>query len=165
LLAAFIAAGLLFKFRGAWIRSLATGWGMLALWTAALAARWASALWSWHWGLAWPLSAAAQLVVALLLLWQVTAASPVRPPLELFQKLIFTGLGGLIATLSLQLVLALRISGPVIPAAQDGLLPQSRMPGWDCWPQARSAAWHSAASRKDGKSKGKPSWPDGRPRA
>jgi hypothetical protein len=110
------------KFRGVWIRSLATGWGMLALWSAALAARWASAIWSWHWGMVWLLSAAAELVVALLLLWQVTAASPARRPLELSQKLILTGLGGLITTLSLQLVLALRISGPVIPAAQNDLL-------------------------------------------
>ena len=62
------------KFRGGAVRSLAVGWLMWALWTAGTLARWASGLWQWHWQVLLPVSAVAELLVALLLLWQVTAS-------------------------------------------------------------------------------------------
>src|SRR3982751_439266 len=46
------------KFRGAALRSLAAGWVMWALWTAAVTARWAAALFNWHGEVVWPLASA-----------------------------------------------------------------------------------------------------------
>lgn len=111
------------KFRGAWIRSLPAAWAMFALWTVALAARWAAAVWDWHWRVVWPVSAGAELAVALSLVWQCTPRSASRRAVELWERLIFAGFTGLIVTLGLQLVTALGpLRAPVIPPEGNGLL-------------------------------------------
>ena len=80
------------KFRGGAIRSLAAGWAMYALWTTAVAARWAAAIWNWHVAVIWPLAAAAELAAALALIWQCTASGKTRRRLELWNLLVFAGL-------------------------------------------------------------------------
>lgn len=111
------------KFRGGAIRSLAAGWVMFALWTAAVAARWAAALWNWHVETVWPLAAAAELAVALMLLWQCTASGKTRRRLEPWNVLVFFGLGGLVAVLGLQLALVWPpLAAPLIPESADRLL-------------------------------------------
>jgi uncharacterized protein involved in response to NO len=101
------------KFRGGAIRSLAVGWAMFGLWTAAVAARWGAALWNWHVAVVWPAAAAAELVVALMLFWQCTASGRNRLRTELWNVLVFAGLAGLLAALGLQL--ALVWPGPAVP--------------------------------------------------
>ncbi len=103
------------KFRGAAIRSLAVGWWMLALWAVGTAVRWAAGLWQWHWQQLAPMAAAVQVAVALLLLWQVSAAGKSRPRWELWSVPVFAGLLGLAGTMLWQLVTMARWPAPVIP--------------------------------------------------
>ena len=111
------------KFRGSRIRSLAGGWIMFGLWTAALAARWASALGAWHWNIVWPLSAAAELLVVLLLFWQCTGPGRTRRRAELWDVLVFAGFAGFAATLAWQLVVVWPpLPAPVIPDAHNRVL-------------------------------------------
>ncbi|HKW97660.1 MAG TPA: NnrS family protein [Bryobacteraceae bacterium] len=110
------------KFRGGYIRSLAAGWTMFALWTAAVALRWFSGVFAWRWHEIWPASAAVELIVSVLLLWQATARGPSRRSHELWEILTFAGLGGLAATLVLQLTVVSRApAAPAIPAEPDQL--------------------------------------------
>ncbi|HZT33555.1 MAG TPA: NnrS family protein [Bryobacteraceae bacterium] len=111
------------KFRGGVIRSLALGWAMFGLWTGAVAARWFSALWDWHWRTIWPLAAAAELAAALLLVWQCTASSKSRRRLELWNQLVFAGFGGMLVVLALQLAFVWPPpASPLIPEARDRML-------------------------------------------
>ena len=124
------------KFRGARLRSLTMGWVMLGLWVGALATRWASAVWGAGWQVALPASAAAELGVALLLLWQTTPASRNFRRNVLWNRLIFAGFGGLIAVLAWQLALVWPpLAAPVIPArANHALLTLALW--WFCYPVA-----------------------------
>jgi uncharacterized protein involved in response to NO len=88
------------KFRGGALRSLGAGWATWALWTAAVSARWGAALLDWHWRMVWPIASAAELVVALLLIWQCSAPGRNR---GLWNRLIFAGFAGLVITLAWQL--------------------------------------------------------------
>lgn len=113
------------KFRGGAIRSLALGWLMFGLWTAATAAHWAAVLWLWHWRYVLPLTAAAQLLVALLLIWQATASGKSRGRTELWNVMVDAGLLGFAGTMLWQLVIAFRLSAsitPVIPPGPDKIL-------------------------------------------
>jgi uncharacterized protein involved in response to NO len=102
---------------------LPVGWAMFGIWSVAVAARWFSAVASWRWQLVWPVSGTLELAVALLLLWQSTASGTSRRKRELWELVIFAGLGGLAATLALQLALVLRVlPSPVIPRESDLLL-------------------------------------------
>ena len=104
------------KFRGGALRSLALGWAMWAVWTAAVAARWASALGDWHWRAVWPAASAAEFAVAALLLWQ--CAVPARTT-GLWNRLVFTGLAGFAGTLAWQLF-------AIFPAGAEPLIPEPR---------------------------------------
>ena len=88
------------KFRGGAIRSLKLGWAMWAVWTAALAARWSSAVFQWGWKVLWPAASTAELLVAALVVYQ--CAGPGRNR-GLRNRVIFTGLAGLVATLAWQM--------------------------------------------------------------
>jgi uncharacterized protein involved in response to NO len=111
------------KFRGGSLRSLPVGWAMFGIWSVAVAARWFSAVASWRWQLVWPISGTLELAAALLLFWQSTASGTSRRKRELWEVVIFAGLGGLAATLTLQLALVLRpLPSPVIPRESDLLL-------------------------------------------
>ncbi len=111
------------KFRGANLRSLAAGWAMFGLWTAAVAARWASGLWGWHWREAWPASSAAELAVGLLLVWQVTPRGRAHREREPWNVLALAGFAGLIVTLAYQLVLLWRPgAAPLVPEAGNRVL-------------------------------------------
>jgi hypothetical protein len=111
------------KFRGGTLRSLAAAWLMFGLWTAALAARWGAALWNWHWRIVWPLAAAAELAVALLLIWQCSPSGRSHRGGELWNTLVFAGFSGLAATLALQLVLLWPPpAAPLIPDHPNQLL-------------------------------------------
>jgi hypothetical protein len=113
------------KFRGGAIRSLATGWVMFGLWTVATAAHWAAVLWTWQWKIVFPLSAGAQLAVALLLIWQT------RPS----NVIVGAGLVGLAASMLYQFVIAVRLVAPVIPPGPNDVL--LRMALWlFCFPIA-----------------------------
>ncbi|MBZ5581356.1 MAG: NnrS family protein, partial [Acidobacteriia bacterium] len=104
------------KFRGGALRSLALGWAMWAVWTAAVAARWASALGDWHWRAVWPAASAAEFAVAALLLWQ--CAVPARTT-GLWNRLVFTGLAGFAGTMAWQLF-------AIFPAGAEPLIPEPR---------------------------------------
>ncbi|MCL5745051.1 MAG: NnrS family protein [Acidobacteria bacterium] len=110
------------KFRGGAIRSLAAGWAMFFLWTAAIAARWASALWEWHWQPVWRAAACAELLVALLLVWQSTATGRSRTRAELWNHLVFAGYAGFIAVLAMQAAVVWNLPAPLIPDAPNGVL-------------------------------------------
>lgn len=111
------------KFRGGRLRSLTAAWVMFGLWVGALAARWASALWGVGWRAALPASAAAELAVALLLIWQTTPASPGFRRGRLWNRLIFAGFGGLAGVLAWQLILLWPpLGAPVIPPGPNHLL-------------------------------------------
>ncbi len=108
------------KFRGGAIRSLSLGWAMWGVWTAAAAARWASALADWHWRIVWPAASAAELAVSLLLLWQ--CAAPGRNT-GLWARLVFTGLAGLVITLAWQVYAIFPMGAePLIPETRDRVL-------------------------------------------
>ncbi len=124
------------KFRGARLRSLAAGWVMLGLWAGALAARWASALWGIGWQVALPAASAAELAVALLLLWQTTPASPNFRRGVLWNRLIFAGFGGMVGVLAWQLALLWPpLAAPVIPARANYALLTLAL-WWFCYPVA-----------------------------
>ena len=111
------------KFRGGSLRSLRVGWIMFAMWSFAVAARWLSAVAAWRWQFVWPASAALELAVAVLLVWQATLSGTTRRKRELWEVLIFAGLFGFIATLAVQLAFVLRaLPAPVIPHEPDQLL-------------------------------------------
>ncbi len=108
------------KFRGGALRSLALGWAMWALWTASVAARWASALADWPWRALWPAASAAELAVAALLLWQ--CAVPARTT-GLWNRLVFSGLAGFVGTMVWQLFAILPMGAePLIPEPRDRVL-------------------------------------------
>jgi uncharacterized protein involved in response to NO len=111
------------KFRGGAIRSLALGWVMFVLWVAAIGAHWLTALWNWGWQTAWPLAAAAEFVVALLLVWQSSATGRSHRRTELWNQLVFVGLGGMVLVLGLQLVWVWPPpAAPLLPEARDRVL-------------------------------------------
>ncbi|MFB3827163.1 MAG: NnrS family protein [Bryobacteraceae bacterium] len=111
------------KFRGANLRSLAVGWAMFGVWTAAVAARWASGLWGWHWRETWPVSAAAELAVALLLVWQITPRGRAHREREPWNVLALAGFAGLIVALAYQLRLLWRPDAvPAVPEAGNRAL-------------------------------------------
>ncbi len=111
------------KFRGSRIRSLAAGWAMCVLWTVAVAVRWATGVMDWPAALFMPLASAIELIVALALLWQISARPATPRPREAGIDLIFAGLAGLALTLAYQLALVLQYRGSsVLPAQPDGLL-------------------------------------------
>ncbi len=108
------------KFRGGALRSLRIGWLMWTLWTAAVAARWGSAVLDWHWRTLWPAASVAELLVAVLLIWQ--CAVPARHT-GLWNRLIFFGLLGLVATLAWQLAAIFPFGAdPVIRESRDRIL-------------------------------------------
>ena len=105
------------KFRGAPLRSFGLGWAMWGLWTAAVSARWAVALFHWHWRVVWPLAAGAELLVALLLIWQCSAPGRNR---GVWSRLIFAGFAGLVVTLAWQFVALFPLPAePLLSAAAD----------------------------------------------
>jgi hypothetical protein len=111
------------KFRGAMPRSLAAGWVMFALWTSAVAARWASSLGDWHWREMFPAAAAAELAVTLLLLWQCTARGRRPRPAHIANVFVFAGAAGFIATTAFQLALFWPpLPAPLVTPASDKLL-------------------------------------------
>ncbi|HWQ53353.1 MAG TPA: NnrS family protein [Bryobacteraceae bacterium] len=122
------------KFRGAMPRSLAAGWLMLALWTAAVAARWASALWDWHWRTIWPAAAAAELAVAVLLLWQASAKGRRPRTPDVASVPIFAGMAGFIVTMAVHLVLVWPpLAAPLIPEGPNSFLLTMAL-WWFCFP-------------------------------
>ncbi len=111
------------KFRGAAPRSIPLAWVMLALWSAAVAARWFAGVRSWRWESVFPASAALELAVAALLVWQVSGAGPSHRKGQAWEVLIFAGFAGLLATLAWQLAAALGpLTGPALPPRQGRLL-------------------------------------------
>ena len=111
------------KFRGGAIRSLAVGWAMLALWTSAIALRWWSGVEQRAFEIVWPLAASAELVVALLLVWQTSARGASYRRTELWNHLIFAGHAGLVVTLALQLALVWPpLAQPLIPPEPNARL-------------------------------------------
>ncbi len=126
------------KFRGGAVRSLAAGWLMLVLWMAASAAHWGAVLWMWHWKWVLPLSAGAQCVVALLVVWQTSASGKSRAKMELWNVMVNAGLIGLALTMFLQLVIVFRLrasAAPVIPPHADQVLLHAAL-WWFCFPIA-----------------------------
>ncbi len=124
------------KFRGARLRSLAAGWVMLGLWVSALAARWATAFWDIGWRAGLPAASAAELAVALLLLWQTTPASRSFRRNVLWNRLIFAGFGGLTGVLAWQLALLWPpLASPAIPARANYELLTLAL-WWFCYPVA-----------------------------
>ncbi|MBI3693677.1 MAG: NnrS family protein [Acidobacteria bacterium] len=103
------------KFRGAAVRSLAVGWLMWALWTTGVLARWAAGLWQWHWQVLLPAAAAAEFLVAVLLLWEVTVSAKSRRRIELWNILVFAGLTRFALTMLAQLIVVVRAASPVLP--------------------------------------------------
>ena len=126
------------KFRGGAVRSLAAGWLMLGLWTAAAAAHWGAVLWAWHWKWVLPFSAGAQCLVALLLVWQTTVSGKSRTRMELWNVMVNAGMVGLALTMFLQLTIILRLkdsAAPVIPPRPDQALLHAAL-WWFCFPIA-----------------------------
>jgi hypothetical protein len=119
------------KFRGAWIRSVPVGWAMLALWTAAILLRWIAGVEGWRNGIVYPLTAAVELLVGLLALWQLSA--PGSSPLfrDVWNRWIGAGFLALCVALALQIaghpqVLTLLVWGfcyPVVWGYSSRFLP------------------------------------------
>jgi uncharacterized protein involved in response to NO len=110
------------KFRGGAIRSLRLGWGMWVLWTGAVLVRWGVGIWPWHWRPILICSAVTELLVALLLYWHVSASGRSRPRMELWNRLVFVGLTGFVAVMSVQLAMVASLhNAPVIPLEQNRL--------------------------------------------
>jgi hypothetical protein len=97
------------KFRGAMLRSMRAGWAMFALWTGATALRWASVFWGWHTGILAPATAAAQLAVVTMLLWQISPYRRRGSWCEIWNVLIVSGLFGMWAGSAFQVVVVLSI--------------------------------------------------------
>lgn len=110
------------KFRGAMPRSLAVGWSMFVLWTAAVAVRWGTAVWNRGWRVAWPASGLAELLVAVLLIWQCSARGRGSRKTELWNVLVFAGLAGLAATLAVQVADVWSLAAPLLPPGRNHLL-------------------------------------------
>lgn len=111
------------KFRGAATRSVAAGWAMWAMWTAAVAMRWwagvgqASAAGLFRW------SAALEFVVAVLLVWQCSARPPKPRPAQPWELPVFGGFGAFTALMAWQWRLAVRMPpGNALPLASDSAL-------------------------------------------
>ena len=104
------------KFRGGQLRSLSTGWAMLALWILGVAARWLSAA-GYVPEPATLAAAALELSVALLLLWQCSAAGVSHKRGQAWESLVFGGYAGLVLTLGWQFAIAVRIHTAIVPEA------------------------------------------------
>jgi uncharacterized protein involved in response to NO len=102
------------KFRGGQLRSLSGGWAMLALWTLGVAARWFSAAGYVPWS-ATLAAAACELSVALLLIWQCSAAGASHKRGQAWESLVFGGLAGLVLTMGLQFAIAFRMDTAIVP--------------------------------------------------
>jgi uncharacterized protein involved in response to NO len=115
------------KFRGAALRSLPTAWAMWGLWTAAVGARWLSGVTGWQWRVVWPAASTAEMAVAVLLLWQcygpAASGRPAGGSRAPWNRLIFVGQAGLIATMAWQLAAIRPLPAePVLGAARDRIL-------------------------------------------
>ncbi len=119
------------KFRGGWVRSIWLGWAMLALWSAAILGRWAAAAYGLGWRFLLPASAAAEVAVVLLLVWQTSAG---RRPGGAWTLPIFAGFAGLAGVLTYQLSLTTRsLTSPVLPADGNRLMLHLALWGF-CFP-------------------------------
>ncbi len=111
------------KFRGAFPKSLPVAWAMWAAWTVAVAARWLTGIRSCHWQLVWPVSAALELAVAILLIWQCLPAGPSHRRGEVWERFVFSAFIGLAAVLAWQLVIVLGpVPEPALPPTQGRAL-------------------------------------------
>ena len=113
------------KFRGGAIRSLAVGWLMFGLWTAATAVHWAAVLWLWHWQAVLPVTSGAQLLVALLLIWQATASGKSQTRTALWNVMVNAGMIGFAVTMLWQLLAVFGLPAsamPVIPPGPNQIL-------------------------------------------
>ena len=119
------------KFRGGWVRSIGLGWAMLALWSAAILARWAAAVYGFAWRLLLPLSAAVELAVVVLLIWQTSAG---RRPGGPWVRPIFAGFAVLAGVFVYQFWLVTRpLASPVLPAEENRLMLHLALWGF-CFP-------------------------------
>jgi uncharacterized protein involved in response to NO len=109
------------KFRGAATRSVPVGWAMWAMWTVGVGLRWAAGIVTVSHPAAFRISAALELAVGALLLWQVSA--PGKRSGAPWAIPVFGGFGALVAVLGWQLWLTLQpLDGTALPAAPDRLL-------------------------------------------
>lgn len=111
------------KFRGAMVRSIPVGWAMWGMWSAGAALRWlagiAGAVHPW-WFRA---SAAMELAVAALVIWQCSAVGPKYRKGQAWEAPVFAGFVGLGAVLIWQLILAAGSpAAPMLPARADRIL-------------------------------------------
>lgn len=111
------------KFRGSRSRSIPLAWAMWAMWVAGVALRWAAGLqlevhvWEFR------ASATLELVVAGLLLWQVSARGPKHRRGQPWEAPIFGGFAALAAVLTWQLRLSmLPLATSAVPAGADRTL-------------------------------------------
>jgi uncharacterized protein involved in response to NO len=111
------------KFRGSVCRSLPVAWIMWAMWTVGVGLRWLAGMQPTAEPVWLPVSAALELAVGALLMWQVSSAGPKHRRGQAWEAPIFTGLFALVLLLGWQLFLTLQpLSAPALPAFQDRIL-------------------------------------------
>ena len=98
------------KFRGAFLRSVPTGWAIFVLWTTVTTLRWVSSLWGWNTGILVPAAAATQFIAVSMLLWQVSASRRRGSGWETWNLLIFAGLLGMWVVTAYQVPVVLRMA-------------------------------------------------------
>jgi hypothetical protein len=117
------------------------GWTMWALWSGAVLGHWAVGMRPWHWKAVLVASSLVELLVAILLVWQICGPGRVRFRKQLWSRLVLTGLTGFVAVLAVQLAMAWHLrDAPVFPPAQDRLLLWLTL-----WSFAFPAAWGFSA--------------------
>ncbi len=111
------------KFRGAATRSIPVGWLMWTLWSVAVALRWLAGVQTTVHPAAFRASAALELLVAALLLWECSAPARNKRQRHLWVAPVFTGFAALLAIVGWQLILTLRpFASPALPATEDRTL-------------------------------------------
>jgi hypothetical protein len=111
------------KFRGSLCRSVPVGWMMWLGWSTGVGLRWVagiqSAVHRWEFVAASTL----EVVVSLVLLWQVTPTGPKHKKGQAWELPVFAGLGALPLVLGWQLLLSLGpLTSPALPAPSDRIL-------------------------------------------
>lgn len=109
------------KFRGAQTRSVAVGWAMWAMWTVGIALRWAAGVAAAAYPEAFVVSAALELAVGALLVWEVSG--PGKRNDWAWALPVFAGFAALVGVLGWQLRLSMGpLEGTALPLGPDRAL-------------------------------------------
>ncbi len=111
------------KFRGSMCRSIPIAWAMLTMWSAGVGLRWFAGIQNAVHPAEFRIASALELVVGVLLLWQVTPSGAKRRKGQAWEAPIFAGFTALLMLLAWQLLLVARpFASPALPAVSDRIL-------------------------------------------